>query len=80
MGYHNTKIERGILGEYSKIREEFDELTDAVQQDCKGLIICELCDMIGAIEEYIKKYNLTIDDLKQFSDLTKRSFKDGSRK
>ena len=79
MGYHNVKIEKGVLGEYSKIREEFDELTDAVQQDCKGLIICELCDLVGAIEEYAKKYNLNIDDLKQFSDLTKRSFRDGSR-
>ena len=79
MGYHNVKIEKGVLGEYSKIREEFDELTDAVQQDCKGLIICELCDLVGAIEEYAKKYNLNIEDLKQFSDLTKRSFRDGSR-
>lgn len=79
MGYHNVKIEKGAIGEYSKIKEEFDELTDAVQQDCKGLIICELCDLVGAIEEYAKKYNLKIEDLKQFSDLTKRAFKDGSR-
>lgn len=80
MGYHKRKIKKGELGEFSKIREEFEELTDAVEQDCKGLIICELCDLIGAIEEYSKKFNLTINDLTQFSDLTKSAFKDGKRK
>jgi hypothetical protein len=29
MGYHKTKIEKGILGEFSKIKEEFQELEDA---------------------------------------------------
>ncbi len=80
MGYHKVKIEKGVLGEYSKIKEEFEELTDAVNQNCKGLIICELCDLIGSIEEYIKKYNLTLEDLKQFSDLTKEAFISGHRK
>jgi hypothetical protein len=51
-----------------------------VDQDCKGLIICELCDLIGSIEEYSKKYNLTLEDLKQFSDLTKSAFISGKRK
>jgi phosphoribosyl-ATP pyrophosphohydrolase len=80
MGYHKRKIKKGVIGEYSKIREEFGELADAEKQQCKGLIICELCDLVGAIEEYIKKYNLTLEDLKQFSDLTKSAFKEGKRK
>ena len=80
MGYHKKEIKKGILGDYSKIKEEFEELSDAVEQDCKGLIICELCDLIGAIEEYSKNYNLTIYDLKQFSDLTKSAFISGQRK
>lgn len=80
MGYHKREIEKGQIGEFSKIREEFEELTDAEEQKCKGLIICELCDLVGAIEEYAKKYGMTLEDLKQFSDLTKLAFKEGSRK
>ena len=81
MGYHKKKIHKGVIGEFSKINEEFEELSDAFQQQCKGLIICELADLIGAIEEYVQKeYKLTIDDLKQFSDLTKSAFREGIRK
>ena len=80
MGYHKKKIHKGIIGKFSKIKEEFEELTDAVDQNNNVLIICELTDMIGAIEEYIKKYNLSINDLKDFSDLTKSAFKEGKRK
>jgi archaellum component FlaC len=80
MGYHKTEITKGVIGEFSKIREEFEELQDAEEQECKGLIICELCDLIGAIEEYSKKYGMTIADLKQFSDMTKSAFKEGKRK
>jgi hypothetical protein len=80
MGYHKRKIEKGVIGEYSKVKEEFEELTDAFEQDCKGLIICELTDLVGAIEEYAKKFNLTLADLKQFSDLTKSAFQEGKRK
>lgn len=79
MGYHKTKIPKGILGEFSKIEEEFLELKDAKEQGDKVLILCELTDMLGAIEEYIKKYNLTLYDLKLFSDKTKEAFKEGSR-
>lgn len=80
MGYHKQTIKKGIIGEFSKIREEFEELTDAEEQKCKGLIICELCDLVGAIEEYAKKYNLSLEDIKQFSDMTKSAFKEGKRK
>ena len=80
MGYHKAKIQKGVIGEFSKIKEEFDELSDAEEQKCKGLIICELSDLIGAIEEYAKKFNLTLEDLKQFSDMTKSAFKEGIRK
>jgi phosphoribosyl-ATP pyrophosphohydrolase len=79
MGYHKVHITKGILGEYTKIKEEFDELTDAVGQKNKILIICELSDLLGAIEEYGKQFSMTLADLKDFSDLTKAAFKDGSR-
>lgn len=79
MGYHKREIQKGVIGELSKIKEEFDELIDAAEQNNKVLIICELTDLIGAIEEYAKKFNLTLDDLKDFSDLTKSAFKEGKR-
>jgi phosphoribosyl-ATP pyrophosphohydrolase len=79
MGYHKKEIEKGELGEFSKIKEEFQELEDAIDQGDKILILCELSDMYGAIEEYLKKYNLTIDDLKSFSDKTKSAFKEKKR-
>lgn len=79
MGYHKKKIPKGILGEFSKIEEEFLELKDAVEQEDKILILCELSDLLGATEEYIKKYNLTLRDLKVFSDKTKEAFKEGIR-
>lgn len=81
MGYHKKYIEKGVIGEFSKIREEFEELRDAESQECKILIMCELSDLIGAIEEYSRNYyGLTLNDLKDFSDKTKSAFKEGKRK
>lgn len=80
-GYHKAKIVKGKLGELSKINEEFFELCDAVQQNNKILQICELCDMIGAIEAYSEgKFNLTLEDLSKMMNLTKQAFLDGTRK
>ena len=79
MAYHLYPIEKGELGEFSKIREEFEELTDAVAQGNKVLQICELCDMVGAIEAYAAKHNLSLSDLIAMMELTKKSFLDGTR-
>lgn len=79
MGYHKIKIEKGEIGEFSKIREEFEELQDAVGQGDSLLTLCELSDLFGAMEAYIKRWNLTMEDLKSFSDKTKEAFKEGSR-
>ena len=79
MGYHKEHIAKGIIGEFSKIKEEFEELTDAVNQKNKILIICEMSDLIGAIEEFAKKQGVSLQDLKDFSDLTKSAFTDGTR-
>ena len=80
MGYHKKQIEKGTLGEFSKVKEEFEELEDAFEQKDSILILCELSDMVGAIEEYIKKWNLDLKSLKDFSDKTKSSFHEGKRK
>lgn len=80
MGYHKKKINKGTLGEFSKIREEWEELCDAHDQDGKVLEICELADLYGAISLYIKnKYGLTMEDIKMMSDMTTAAFKNGKR-
>ena len=50
MGYHTKEIPKGELGQFSKIKEEFLEFEDAVNQGDLILQFCELSDMIGAIE------------------------------
>lgn len=79
MGYHTKPIEKGIIGHFSKIKEEFQEAEDAFDQNDEILIICELSDMVGAIEEYIKRWNLDLTSLKNFSDKTKSAFKKNKR-
>lgn len=81
MGYHLTDIEKGVFGEFSKIQEEIEELQDAKKQDNKVLIICELCDLLGAIEGYTLNYHgLSLKDLMAMTKLTENAFLDGSRK
>ena len=83
MGYHKNKIEKGIIGEASKIREEYEEFMDAVEQEEKIMQLIELSDLIGAIEAYTLKISggsITLDHLLSMKDLTKSAFEDGSRK
>ena len=54
-------------------------MKDAYEQDNKLLILCELSDLIGAIELYVHKFNLRIEDIKQFSDSTSEALKKGKR-
>jgi len=81
IGYHINKIERGILGEPSKIREELEEFLDATEQDVSIMALVELSDMIGAVEAYLNKHHPTIGihDLKAMNAVTKRAFTNGHR-
>lgn len=79
MGYHKKVIPKGELFTFSKIKEEFLELEDAVEQNDLILQFCELSDLIGAIEDYIAPRGLNLEDLKRFSDKTKEAFKEGKR-
>lgn len=79
MGYHRIQIPKGKLGEFSKISEEYLELFDAVEQDNKILEICEMCDLVGAIEAYANKFNLTLEDIIKMKDANKHAFEDGTR-
>lgn len=78
-GYHNRDIPRGEFCELSKITEEYHELLDAAEQDNVILILCELADLVGAIEGYAEQYCMTMTDLLKMKDATKRAFEDGSR-
>jgi hypothetical protein len=79
-GYHTRKIDKGVLGEVSKIREELEELEDAELQGIKIMAMCELADLVGAIRAYAKKkYDLKLSDLHAMAKVTRRAFKAGKR-
>ena len=79
MSYHKVEIKKGILGQFSKIKEEFEELQDAVSQNHPILVMCELADLIGAIELYAEKYNLSLSDIIKMKDSNKSAFLSGKR-
>ena len=81
-GYHLIDIPKGEIGEASKIEEEFLEFKDALTQGAVVMQLCELSDMLGAMEAWLAKYHPTIgiSDLNKMSDLTKRAFRHGRRK
>jgi len=83
MGYHLREITKGRLGEFSKIREEFEELSDAMEQDAKILVLCELADLVGAIDAFVKqefKGSIGFDDVILMTQMTRDAFEEGERK
>ncbi len=80
-GYHTSQIDRGVLGEISKIQEEVNELLDAQQQGCKIMELVELSDLYGAIQHYLLKHHseTSMDDLAKMSEITQRAFRSGRR-
>lgn len=80
-GYHTNHIARGVFGEFSKIREEFLESEDAVKQGIKIMVMCELSDLIGAIEGFaVSSLGCSLEDLLQMKEATHRAFNSGARK
>lgn len=80
MSYHLNKIQKGKFGEFSKIEEEFLEAKDSIEQKNDLMCLMELSDLLGAIEAYSNKFNMTLEDLIRMKDATKRAFKSGRRK
>jgi hypothetical protein len=80
MGYHQTEIPKGELGKFSKIEEEFLELKDAHEQSNSVMALCEMSDLIGAIEAYAARWNVSLIDLLRMKEATERAFKDGTRR
>ncbi len=80
MSYHKNEIPKGVVGQFSKIQEEYLELEDAYQQGDKILQLCELSDLIGAIDLYTKtEFNMSLSDLISFSNKTMDAFKENKR-
>lgn len=82
-GYHVAEIPRGEYGKISKIIEEAAELKDAMEQGQKLMCLIELSDILGAIEGYLEKEyegKVTVTDLFNMSNATKRAFESGGRK
>jgi hypothetical protein len=79
LGYHSRVIKRGVFGEFSKIVEEFEEAEDAFHQKNNVMTLLELSDLIGAIEEYVKKFNMSLEDLIKMKETTHRAFENGKR-
>jgi DNA-directed RNA polymerase subunit RPC12/RpoP len=80
-GYHVRTIERGELGEPSKIFEEVEEFRDSLEQDVSVMALVELSDLMGAIAAYLEKYHpsITMDDLQKMRSVTERAFRNGRR-
>lgn len=51
-GYHINVIEKGVLGEFSKIKEEYLECMDAFEQFCVIMALVEMTDLLGAMRWY----------------------------
>ena len=80
MGYHKTYIQKGVLGHFSKIREEYQEFQDAYDQSSPVMELIELSDLLGAIEAYtLNHYDIELNDLIKMTRSTQSAFKDGSR-
>jgi hypothetical protein len=80
MGYHKNKIPKGVLGEVSKIDEEYLEFKDALETENPVMALVELSDLLGAIEAFSKKrHNLSLTDLLKMTEATKSAFEDGTR-
>jgi hypothetical protein len=81
IGYHNREIEKGVFGEVSKIREEFEEFMDAHTQGVTLMELQELSDMFLAVDGYLQKHHPTISltDLIKMADVTRRVFENGRR-
>jgi phosphoribosyl-ATP pyrophosphohydrolase len=80
MGYHTKKITKGNFGEFSKIKEEIEELLDAHKQGNSVMELIEISNLLGAIEEYLKRFNMTLDDILKMTKATREAFEEGERK
>jgi hypothetical protein len=60
--FHKRPIEtRGVVGEISKIREELEEVEEALEQGDSMLVLVEVVDLLGAVHAFlVKRYGPTL--------------------
>lgn len=80
MSYHKKEIVKGVLGQFSKIREEFLEAEDSFEQNNKIMLLLELSDLLGAIEAFYEINGMTLEDGLIMMNATKNAFQTGYRK
>lgn len=81
MGYHKKQIRKGIVGQSSKIMEEYEEWLDAREQMNPVMELVELSDLLGAIDLYtLKMYNVSLNELLKMTRATQEAFTEGERK
>lgn len=80
-GYHSKKIEKGVVGEVSKILEECLEAQDAYEQGNRIMELCELSDIYLSIKKRLEKayVGMTMEDIRIMAEATERAFKRGDR-
>lgn len=68
-------IDRGTYGEFSKVKEEFLELEEAVSHDDNSIHVqIEIADLLGAIMGYAENRGFNKYDLVQFMLMKERFF------
>lgn len=80
-GYHLRKIQKGKIGEVSKIVEEANELLDAHEQGVKIMELVELSDLYGAMVRFLEKHHpdMSMKDIKGMHQVTRRAFDNKKR-
>lgn len=79
-GYHMRTIKKGKLGHPSKIREELEELEDALEQGVRIMALVEMADLYGALQAVAEAHGSTMEDLQAMHRVTQRAFQNGARK
>jgi len=69
--FHKRAIScKGTLGDLSKIREELEEVEEALEQGDKMLVLVEIVDLLGAIHLFLLKEYGPIMGLPQMVNFT----------
>lgn len=78
-GYHlRNFVKEDYMSAY-KIKEETQEFLDAVEQNDKLLQLCEMSDLIQAIEDYAISMGVDFDDLRKFGKKTSNAYQSKKR-
>jgi hypothetical protein len=78
--YHKRDIRKGSYGEPSKIREELDELEDALEQNNRIMALMELSDIYGALEGVAISLGVSMKEVATMAECTRRAIQSSLEK